>query len=435
MMYSTMYSTKVKIMKYFLIKSKKKSPYPLVLRGKDSAGKPYKFFVKIDAETIRIADEDWNQAEQKVRKNKSLSEYLRDLKTTLSAKVLQNKLASPDYSIPDAWNELFGKPNGVEKLSDKVVDVIEPYMRDNRGNKSAGYLRHFTQLKTDLSIWNKNIKFKDLNEDNLTSYLNYLKGIGTPKRATLKSSTIGHHFKHLRQVARYAGQRGIKVEPKLYDFSSGKVIYTTGCFDLTFEELMVLWNYKPQSKTEEIVLDHSLFEAFTGIRTGDLYSFREDGSEHGIKCGDVNEDYIAYRDRKNHDMIKTVTRHRFNERFITKYMKQDPNTFLLPPMTQQESNRIIKTIAKNCNLNRGVRRATEIVPLHQAISSHCFRASYGNLLYRLGITSEVVSEELGHAAANVTIKHYLKFSDRHSLINEKMDSLYWQTIKRENERQ
>ncbi|MEO5979307.1 MAG: hypothetical protein ABIS36_04070 [Chryseolinea sp.] len=54
----------------------------------------------------------------------------------------------------------------------------------------------------------------------------------------------------------------------MYDFKPGEVVYDLGCFDLTFEGLMILWHYKPINNAEEIVLLHSLLEAFTGVRTG-----------------------------------------------------------------------------------------------------------------------------------------------------------------------
>lgn len=418
-------------MNYQLEKSAGEKSHSLALRGTDKLGKRYRFFVKIDNKVVKLeehqlikkGDKDYGK-DKYVRKLPVLNTYLKNLKIQLEAKIIQNELTNPLYSAPQAWEELFPTTKSVkEKLSNKVVECIAPYLRDNKGNKSAGYLRHFTQLETEITAWNKNVQWDHLNEITLNSYLAYLRGEGTPKRKPLKSSTIGHHFKHLRQVAKYVAQRGVKVDPAVYAFNPGKVVYTDGCFDLMFEELMILWHYKPETRTEEIVLDHSLMEAFTGIRTGDIYSIKDDGSEHGVKVGDISKDCIGYRDRKNDDMVKTVTRHKFNERIIQKYMKDDPNEFLLPPISQQAANRIIKQIAKKCNLDRGIRRGSEIRPMHEVIASHCFRASYGNLLYRLGITSEMVAEELGHAAANVTIKHYLKFSNRHELIRDKINQL------------
>jgi hypothetical protein len=206
--------------------------------------------------------------------------------------------------------------------------AIDPYVDDNRGNKSSGYLRHFTHLKEDLLKWNPDITFNKLNELSLNSYLQYLKGEGTPKRAkVLKSATVGHHFKHLRQVAKYAHNPGVKVDPTVNDFKPGKFVYELGCFDLTYDELMILWHYQSTNSLEEAVLDHSLFEALTGVRTGDIRSIKNDGTEHGIKCGDVSVEAIGYRDRKNHDLLKTATRHKFNERLIKKYLIDDSNEF------------------------------------------------------------------------------------------------------------
>jgi integrase len=405
-------------MKYYLENGR------VVIRGKNAKGSPYRLFVKLDNKVIILAPDHWSQKKQTVKGNPVLNTYLKNLRVRLESMVLQNKAQDVTYSIPEAWAELFPtSKQAKEKLSNKVVECIRPYLQSNSGNKSAGYLRHYTQLQTELTAWNKSIEFDKLNELSLNSYLSYLKGEGSPPRKPLKSSTIGHHFKHLRQVAKYAAQRGVKVDPTVNDFNPGKVVYSSGCFDLTFEELMILWHYQPEGKYEEIVLDHSLLEAFTGIRTGDIYSIKEDGSEHGIKCGDISAETIGYRDRKNQDMVKYVTRHKFNERIIQKYMTDDPNAFLLPPVSQQAANRLIKTIAKKCGLDRGIRRGSEIQPMHEVIASHCFRASYANVLYRQGITGEMVSSELGHAAANVTIKHYLKFSNRHELIREKMNQL------------
>lgn len=418
-------------MKYNLEKSND-NLFSVVARGNDAKGKPYRLFVKIDGQVVKIdpknwikkGDNDFNR-EKFVRKNPVLNTFLKNLKGTLEEKVTVNKIHNPLYSIPDAWLEIYPPIKTLkDELSEIIADAIDPFLKDSGGNKSKGYLRHFNQLKTDLMLWNSKLTFDNLNEITLKSYLAYLKGEGEIKRKALRSSTINHHFKHLRQVARYAIRKKKAVDTTVFDFKPGKVIYELGCFDLSFDELMVLWYYKPENEIEEVVLDHSLFEAFSGIRTGDLYSFKDDGSVHGIKCGDICKETITYLDRKNHDLIKTVTRHKFNSRIIDKYLVQDdPNRMLMPPLIQQTSNRVIKEIAKKANLTRPIRRGSEIKPMHEVISSHCFRSSYGNLLYRIGVPTEMISEELGHAAMSVTIKHYLKFSERHEVIRGKMNAL------------
>lgn len=418
-------------MKYYLEKSND-DLYSVVVRGSDAKGKPYRFFVKIDGGVVKIDPKSWIKKGDKdfdrdkfVRKMPVLNAFLKNLKSTLEEKVTMNKIQRPYYSIPDAWLEVY-PPIMILKgeLSDIVVEAIDPFLKDSGGNKSKGYLRHFKQLKTDLLNWKPELGFHKLDEVTLKSYLAYLKGEGEINRKPLRSSTINHHFKHLRQVAKYAARRKKEVDATVFDFKPGKVVYELGCFDLYFEELMVLWNYKPENEIEEIVLDHSLFEAFSGIRTGDLYSFKDDGTVHGIKCGDISKEFISYRDRKNHDLVKTVTLHKFNSKIIDKYLERnDPNRLLMPPLIQQTSNRVIKEIAKKANLTRPIRRGSEIKPIHEILASHCFRSSYGNLLYKIGVPTEMISEELGHAAMNVTIKHYLKFSDRHEVIREKMNAL------------
>ncbi len=418
-------------MKYYLEKSND-DLYSVVVRGNDAKGKPYRLFVKIDGQVVKVDPKNWIKKGDKdfdrnkfVRKNPILNTFLRDLKNTLEERVTANKIQNPLYSFPDAWLEVYPPIKVLkDELSDIVFEAIDPFLRDSAGNKSKGYLRHFKQLKTDLQLWNPSLQFDNLNETNLKSYLTYLKAEGETQRNPLRSSTINHHFKHLRQIARYASRRKKDVDATVFDFKPGKVIYELGCFELFFEELMVLWHYKAENKIEEVVLNHSLFEAFTGVRTGDLYSFKDDGTVHGIKCGDVSKDTITYRDRKNFNIIKTVTRHKFNSKIIDKYLDpSDPNRLLMPALIQQTSNRIIKEIARKAGLARSIRRGGEIKPIHEAISSHCFRSSYGNLLYRIGVPTEMISEELGHAATSVTIKHYLKFSERHKVIREKMNNL------------
>lgn len=421
-------------MKFYLEKStKNEGPlvkgklFSIVIRGKTITGKRYRIFVKIDGETIRVPAISWDQVKQQVRGNQIVNRFLKDLQIKLQARLLESKISNPLYSIPDAWQELFGEKgkDKVKRLSDRVVEAIDPYIQDNKANKSQGYLRHYTQLKTELSIWNKDIRFDTLNELSLTSYLAYLRGDGEPTRKkALRSSTIGHHFKHLRQVAKYASQRNIKIDPTVFDFNPGKVRYEIGSFDLTFEELMVLWHYKAMDKTEEVVIDYAMIEAFSGIRSGDLFSLKPDGSSHGLKHGDITPAFIRYCDRKNDNTVKTATRHKFNNRIIEKYLRQSAtNDLMLPPLAQQVFNRVIKDIARKCGLDRSIRRGNIIRPLHEVISSHCFRATYGNLLFRLGIATEIIREELGHAAIGVTEKHYLKFSNRHDIVREKMNEL------------
>src|SRR5690606_26727228 len=144
-------------MKYYLEKNR------VVIRGKQANGKPYRIFVKIDGNVLIVDPGQWDQKKQTVKGAPVIKKYLADLKVKLEGKVLENKLTNPTYDIPEAWAELFPTVREAkERLSSKVVECITPYLRDNSGSKSAGYLRHYTQLKTELTAWNKDLQFEHL---------------------------------------------------------------------------------------------------------------------------------------------------------------------------------------------------------------------------------------------------------------------------------
>lgn len=421
----------------------KDGKHAIVIRGRDSFGKQYRIFLTSVFKEARIKAENWRQRietskgeakkiddpRKHVIGNPTLGYTLKDIKTAVEARVMHYRVVNPAYSVPDAWQELYQAPltkSGGKNFPEKIVQAIPIYQEFYKAKKAHEYLRILSQLKADLTGWNKDIVFSKLTDLALEDFKSYLMGDGRRESERridtrgrirqpkpLEMATIYSRFKYLRQVAKLAQKHGLVVDTSIFDFT---VSYTTrsGGFALTYPEIMKIVHYKTDNPTRALARDYFLLEATTGIRNSQL---------RDLKNARLHPEYIEYIDSKNGDQLKTATRHQLNDIILRKYYKKnEPNDFLMPHLAQATVNVELKFIARELKLDRLIPYRGGLEPIYRHLSTHDGRHTYSTLLNQLAIPPDYIKEEMGHSQG-ITFGVYTHRYDRYDVIRKAVNSL------------
>lgn len=269
-------------------------------------------------------------------------------------------------------------------------------------------------LKEDLIDFKKSIKFSDITETWLTSFVHYLrdeKRLKTPRKKKgdrkdydkddivgIKNSTIGKKLGYLRWFLNWATDKGyntnlaFKTFKPTLKYTQKKVIY------LTKEELAKIKNYViPEDKSYLIpVRDVFFFCCFSGVRHSDAYN---------LKRNDIKGDHIEITTIKTADSI-SIELNKVTKEILEKYADITfPNNQALPVIKNQPMNRDLKELCRLAGIDEEIRvttykgnqRIDEVKKKYELVGTHTGRRTFiVNALSR-GISPNVVMKWTGHS--------------------------------------
>ena len=303
-----------------------------------------------------------------------------------------------------------------EKPEPKFYDTYQQFLIE-AGDKNAWTVATYQKmaaLKEDLMVFKKSIKFSDITETWLTSFVHYLrdeKQLKTPRKKKgdredydaddlvgIKNSTIEKKLGYLRWFLNWATDKGYNTNMAYKTFkptlksTQKKVIY------LTKEELARIRDYEiPEDKSYlEAVRDVFFFCCFSGLRHSDVYNLRRN---------DVKGDHIEVTTVKTADSI-SIDLNKVTRDLLDKYKDFDfPGNKVLPVIKNQPMNRDLKELCKLAGIEEEIRittykgnqRIDEIKKKHELVGTHTGRRTFiVNALSR-GIAPNVVMKWTGHS--------------------------------------
>lgn len=303
-----------------------------------------------------------------------------------------------------------------EKPEPKFYDTYQQFLIE-AGDKNAwteATYQKMAALKEDLMAFKKSIKFSDITETWLTSFVHYLrdeKQLKTPRKKKgdredydaddlvgIKNSTIEKKLGYLRWFLNWATDKGYNTNMAYKTFkptlksTQKKVIY------LTKEELSRIRDYEiPEDKSYlEAVRDVFFFCCFSGLRHSDVYNLRRN---------DIKGDHIEVTTVKTADSI-SIDLNKVTRDLLDKYKDFDfPGNKVLPVIKNQPMNRDLKELCKLAGIDEEIRittykgnqRIDEIKKKHELVGTHTGRRTFiVNALSR-GIAPNVVMKWTGHS--------------------------------------
>lgn len=284
------------------------------------------------------------------------------------------------------------------------------YIENLKSNGNIGTAISYKTTINSINQFKKNLHLQDITPNFLNEYEKHLTDNGK------STSTVGIYMRQLRAIINKAIDEGLLLQEKYpfkkYEIPSGQNIKKA----LSNDDLKKLLDYKPKKKDEEKALDFWIFSYLcSGINFADIIELRP---------SNISGNHLAFiraktKNTKKKDLrpIKVGLNPRALQ-IINKWKNKDAdNPYLFPIL---EPNLPALTIKHRCQrFIKWVNKRMEIIRLdlgiEQKIGTYAARHSFSTTLKRKGVSTEFISESLGHSSVLITANYLDSFTDETKL--------------------
>ena len=395
-----------------------------VLRKKKLSNGKYPIFLRITRDrrsiffrTPYISDvKEWNAKQGKF--NDNAADYLnknrlllkiQDKATTIITQLEQNKTY---YTLDDVEKALRTESNPKSKL---IYPFWTEIIAEQKLAGRTGNARIHSEVITSLKKYSgyKELAFDHITPEFLEKYEAWLRSNGGT------GGGIGVKMRSIRAIFNTAIKRG-RIKEELYPFKIYKVS------KLKSNGIKKALKLEEVHKIAELDLDQN--PALTDTRNYFLFSFYTRGMNFAdmmtLQWSDLNGDRIYYTRSKTKAtfQIKILPP---AQKILDYYKAQNRKTKYVFPILlkndmtfNQLENRKRKILKR---YNKQLKEIGELCGISKPLSSYVARHSYANSLKQKGISTDIISESMGHQNIAIT-QAYLKELDN-SLVDEAMEVL------------
>lgn len=347
---------------------------------------------KIFSMGIFVNPKNWNSSKQMAipinTENNQINTELSLIKQEINQAFLYLKVQEKSFNVEDIFKQYKG-----ETIS-KDYGLLEFYQLYLEKQKKLVGLEikqvtwnKFDYIKNDIEEFIKDyykksdIKLKDLDFQLITEFEFYLK---TEKKH--KQITINKALQRFKKVIKQA-TIGKYIDNNPFEEHKPKKVISKIVF-LTKEELERLENYHFSSKTLNVVKDCYLFCCYTGLAYKEMFELKK---ENIINNQDDNLWIFMKREKTDRNISVPLVLPKALE-IAKKY--QSESEYILPRISNQSFNRLLKEIASTLNINKN-------------FTHHTARKTFAStILLNNDIPMEVVSKLLGHSKISTTQEYY-----------------------------
>lgn len=347
---------------------------------------------KIFSMGIFVNPKNWNSSKQMAipinTENNQINTELSLIKQEINQAFLYLKVQEKSFDVEDIFKQYKG-----ETIS-KDYGLLEFYQLYLEKQKKLVGLEikqvtwnKFDYIKNDIEEFIKDyykksdIKLKDLDFQFITEFEFYLK---TEKKH--KQITINKALQRFKKVIKQA-TIGKYIDNNPFEEHKPKKVISKIVF-LTKEELERLENYHFSSKTLNVVKDCYLFCCYTGLAYKEMFELKK---ENIINNQDDNLWIFMKREKTDRNISVPLVLPKALE-IAKKY--QSESEYILPRISNQSFNRLLKEIASTLNINKN-------------FTHHTARKTFAStILLNNDIPMEVVSKLLGHSKISTTQEYY-----------------------------
>ena len=366
---------------------------------------------KWDSDKQRVKNGCTNKLKQSASEiNADLLMYYTDIQNIFKEFEVQNAIPSPE-ELKDAFTNRNKQPEAElieEKPKILFNSAFDEFIKECGNQNSWGNATYekFKAVRNHLKNFDENPSFESIDENWLTSYMNYLRNT-----CDMRNNTVEKQINYLKWFLRWSVKKGYNennifdsFKPKLKN-AQKKVIF------LTWKELNQLRDFTiPETKKYlERVRDVFLFCCFTGLRHSDVYN---------LKRSDVKDNYIEITTIKTADnLIIELNNH--SKTILDKYKNiAFENNKALPVISNQKMNDYLKELGELAEINEPVRvtyykgnqRIDEVMPKYALLGTHAGRRTFICNALSLGIPPQVVMKWTGHNDYKA-MKPYIDIAD------------------------
>lgn len=343
--------------------------------------------------------------------NKAIQNY-EDICDNIFFLFEQKETSPTQKEFKDEFNQRLGKKVRPQRtLFEYHTEFMIEQGKESQWTE-ATYKEHRT-IQRRLKDFAPCLEFEDLTKQGLSMFVDYMHTVPiSSKKKGLKNSSIRKNLDNLKWFLRWATEKGYNKElafttfqPKLKEVRN-TVVY------LTWEELMLIYNFKIPSSCSHLekVKDVFCFCCFTSLRYSDVAN---------LKRSNVFEDYILVTTIKTYDTLR-IELNKYSKAILEKYKNEVyENNLALPVISNQKMNDALKELGEMCGIDapvsityyKGSERIDEVYKKYELLTTHCGRRTFISNAIMLGIPPEVVMQWTGHEDYR-TMKTYIAIADK-----------------------
>jgi len=373
--------------------------YPLILR----VTKERK--IKIITLGMESYPKDWDEKESQFKK--SLPNYNQKNRVILNLKQKALKiidgfnLEEMDFTL----NQFEAKFRGKEQSKITVLEFWVDKISDLNLAGRVGNARAHKDTKTSFFKFCKNQKilFREITVEVLDKYETHMRSTGS------NDGGIGVRMRELRAVFNDAIKKGV-VDEKYYPFKVYKVSKLKG---KGFKKALTRAEVKKIENLNEIENPHlieakHLFVFSYYTRGMNFYDMMK------LSWENIDNDKLTYTRSKTKGRF-TVKILKPVQDILNYYKELNPSTNYVFPILLKEGltptqieNRKDKKIKR---FNRDLKMITQIVGIDKNVTSYVARHSFATNLKELGVSTDVISQSMGHQNVSITTSYLKDFEN------------------------
>ena len=355
---------------------------------------------------VKIVSKHWDSENKKIKSNNPewiklnliIEGKQKKIEDYYNSCLLQDRDPSKNKIL-----ELFNMKSKDTVVFNDFLEFMEYEIKTRSDIAENTRKTHKTRFDKIKEFTGGKLNFEDLTFDFLEKYEIYLKNVRGNKINTIWGSHkdlntyIGRAIKH--------GYISTDINPYNH-FTKKKEESSRQA--LESNELELFENYEVKSNSEQVILDRFLFSCYTGLRISDQNLITKDN----FLFTTVNECYLTYKMKKVKTTVRNLPIHKlFNGKampIVKKYIQQDEET-LFPYRSDQHTNRKLKDIAKELDINKRV-------------TTHVGRHTFGSILAEKTNDPILIKTLMGHTKIETSMI-YINMSK--SRLENKVDLIKW----------
>ena len=306
---------------------------------------------------------------------------------------------------------LNGTPIETEK---NIFTAYEEFLDEGKNvlQWSEGTYKKMKTLKKLLSLYDKDLRFSEINGDTLKSIMafqtsNSVSGISKNEiengkaiihyKGRYQNDTINKNMSNIKWFLTWADEKGYFDITQIENFKQRYKKTKKQVIFLKWEELMKVYNLDLTGHPEkEKTRDMFCFCCFTSLRYSDMQN---------LKWANVSEDSIDVVTKKTSDAL-IIDLNKYSKAILDKYRElRGTEQKVFQDKSPQKMNVRLKEICKMCGIDTpivvtemyGSERKEIIVPKYELITTHCGRRTFISNAIIMGIPPNIVMKWTGHS--------------------------------------
>ena len=292
-----------------------------------------------------------------------------------------------------------------KEATNDVFVAFDKRIKELKNGERISTAISYECAKKSIQNFKKDLKFADITTPFLTNYETWM--LAADKSRT----TVGIYLRNLRAIFNRAN-----IDKSLSPFGNGKQKYSipTGRNTkkaLTLEEIEKIFHYQASEKSlEKMAKDYWIFMYLcNGLNVKDLCL---------LKHKNISDDILSYeraktkRSKNNGEKITVSLKPQAKE-IIKRWGQVSINfdAYIFPHlqkgMTAERERKVTQQVTKN--VNKHMKRIAKELGLNKEVTSYFARHSFATVLRNSGVSTEFISEALGHSSMKTTQSYLAGF--------------------------